>query len=231
MKIIWWFRPTNFPSNDHSWFLRSCYRWSVLSSAADGSGGDYFPNFHRFCFRHRHLVSWLSRLSAETTLRIKLLGDLWKGIFGDGDISRCKVKDFHLTRWIIFKSGKLFWRWRCNNSAIWSEVSLIALIKTLESLEQITFLLFFTMNLSFRNFLIPDSSQLKRFLRKLLMYSVLGATWFFQRVSLLREWRGSKKYEKLSSTEIISPSRDDPVLSINKEISVFFIHCWRCYLG
>ena len=129
-----------------------------------------------------------------------------------------RLKGFHLTRWIIFKSGKLSWL-DCSNSAMCSEVNLIALIKTLESLEQNTFLLFLRMNLSFRNFLIPDSSQVKRFLRKLLMYSVLGATWFFQRISLLREWRGSKKYEKFSSTEIISPSRDDPVLPIFIQIS------------
>ena len=218
MKIIGQFRPTNCPSTDRSLFLKSFSRWAVLSSAAPGSVGDYFPYFHRFWFRHHRLPNRLSRLSAETTLRIILLGDLWNGIFieeRDGEIHMylCKVEGVHLTRWIIFKSGKLSWP-GCSNSAMWCEVNLIALIKTLESGEQNTFLLFLKMNLSFRNFLIPDCSQVKRFLRKLLIYSVVGATWFFHRISLLREWRGSKKYEKFSSTEIISPSRDDPVLSI-----------------
>ena len=85
------------------------------------------------------------------------------------------------------------------------------------------------MNLSFRNFVIPDCSQVRRFLRNLLMYSVVGATWFFHRISLLREWRGSKKYEKFSSTEIISPSRDDPVLSICEyySFSSFIFFYWH----
>ena len=133
-----------------------------------------------------------------------------------------KVRGSHLTRWIIFKSGKLSWP-GCSSSAMWSEVNLIALIKTLESGTQNTFLLFLRMNLSSRNFLIPDSSQVNRFLRKLLIYSVVGATWFFHCISLFSEWRGSKKYEKSSSTEIISPSRDDPVLSKLEQYFIFSI--------
>ena len=70
------------------------------------------------------------------------------------------------------------------------------------------------MNLSFVNFLIPLASQSNRLRTKSLTYSVLGATWFVHRKSPLREWRGSKKYEKFSCWEMISPSREDPVLSI-----------------